>query len=68
MSKKLTLLSTTLLASMLALAQQDTLHGNPLDPVIVTANKTEQKQLNLLKNYQITSYPKRNRAKHFTLC
>ena len=44
MSKKLTLLSTLLLASMLALAQQDTLQGNPLDPVIVTANKTEQKQ------------------------
>ena len=44
MSKKLTLLSTTLLASILALSQQDTLHGNPLDPVIVTANKTEQKQ------------------------
>ena len=44
MSKKLTLLSTVMLTSMLALAQQDTLHGNPLDPVIVTANKTEQKQ------------------------
>ena len=29
---------------MLALAQKDTLHGLALDPVIVTANKTEQKQ------------------------
>ena len=44
MSKKLTLLSNLMLASMLALAQKDTLHGLALDPVIVTANKTEQKQ------------------------
>lgn len=44
MSKKLTLLSTSMLVSFLAFSQQDTLHGNVLDPVIVTANKTEQKQ------------------------
>ncbi len=44
MSKKLTLLSTSMLVSILAFSQQDTLHGNELDPVIVTANKTEQKQ------------------------
>ncbi len=44
MSKKLTLLSTSMLAGIIAFSQQDTLHGNPLDQVIVTANKTEQKQ------------------------
>lgn len=44
MSKKLTLLTTSLLAAVTLLAQKDTLHGNVLDPVIVTANKTEQKQ------------------------
>ena len=44
MGKKLTLLSTSMLATVLAFSQQDTLHGNALDPVIVTANKTEQKQ------------------------
>ncbi|MDE3142545.1 MAG: TonB-dependent receptor [Bacteroidota bacterium] len=44
MGKKLTLLSTSMLVSILAFSQQDTLHGNDLDPVIVTANKTEQKQ------------------------
>ena len=44
MSKKLSLLYTSLLLSAYAFSQQDTLHGNPLDPVIVTANKTEQKQ------------------------
>ncbi|OIR01312.1 vitamin B12 transporter BtuB precursor [mine drainage metagenome] len=44
MSKKLTLLSTSMLVSILAFSQQDTLHGNELNPVIVTANKTEQKQ------------------------
>ncbi|HEX3024335.1 MAG TPA: hypothetical protein VHP12_03915, partial [Chitinophagaceae bacterium] len=44
MSKKLTLLSTSMLVSILTFSQQDTLHGNDLDPVIVTANKTEQKQ------------------------
>lgn len=44
MSKKLTLLSNFMLVSMLAFSQEDTLHGLALDPVIVTANKTEQKQ------------------------
>lgn len=44
MSKKLTLLSTALLAATVLLAQKDTLHSSTLDPVIVTANKTEQKQ------------------------
>jgi len=33
-----------MLATVLAFSQQDTLHGKSLDPVIVTANKTEQKQ------------------------
>jgi len=43
MSKKLTLLSTALLMATAMLAQQDTtLH--PLDVVVVTANKVEQKQ------------------------
>jgi vitamin B12 transporter len=44
MSKKLTLFSTSMLASILAFSQQDTLQGKSLDPVIVTANKIEQKQ------------------------
>ena len=44
MSKKLTLLSNLLLVSILAFSQEDTLQGLSLDPVIVTANKTEQKQ------------------------
>ena len=44
MSKKLTLLTSSLLTAVTLLAQKDTLHDNVLDPVIVTANKTEQKQ------------------------
>lgn len=44
MSKKLTLLTTSLMTAVTLMAQKDTLHGNALDPVIVTANKTEQKQ------------------------
>ena len=44
MSRKLTLLSTAMLASILAFAQKDSLYRKDLDPVIVTANKTEQKQ------------------------
>jgi len=44
MSRKLTLLSTTMLMSILAFAQKDSLNRKELDPVIVTANKTEQKQ------------------------
>ncbi len=44
MSKKLTLLSTSLLGATVLLAQQDTIKSNSLDEVIVTANKIEQKQ------------------------
>ena len=44
MSRKLTLLTTAMFASMLAFAQKDSLFRKELDPVIVTANKTEQKQ------------------------
>lgn len=55
MGKKLTLLSTSMLATILAFSQQDTLHGNALDPVIVTANKTEQKQSSTGKVISIIS-------------
>lgn len=44
MSKKLTLLSTTLLSATILLAQQDTLTSKQLDDVIITANKVAQKQ------------------------
>ncbi|MFC4233577.1 TonB-dependent receptor plug domain-containing protein [Parasediminibacterium paludis] len=44
MSRKLTLLSTTLLCATGLLAQQDTLATKQLDDVIVTANKVAQKQ------------------------
>jgi len=44
MSKKLTLLSTTLLSATVLLAQQDTLATKQLDDVIVTTNKVAQKQ------------------------
>lgn len=44
MSKKLTLLSTSLLTATILLAQQDTLKSKNLDEVIVTANKMAQKQ------------------------
>lgn len=44
MSKKLTLLSTTLLSATVLLAQQDTVSSKQLDDVIVTANKVAQKQ------------------------
>ncbi len=44
MSKKLTLLSTSLLTATMLLAQQDTLASKQLGDVIVTANKISQKQ------------------------
>lgn len=44
MSKKFAIISTLMLASVSAFSQQDTLSEKFLDPVIVTANKTEQKQ------------------------
>ncbi len=44
MSKKLTLLSTSLLTASMLFAQQDTLKSTNLDEVIVTANKVAQKQ------------------------
>jgi vitamin B12 transporter len=43
MSKKLTLLSTLIISSTV-FAQKDTVKTRVLDEVIVTANKTEQKQ------------------------
>jgi vitamin B12 transporter len=43
MSKKLTLLSTLIISSTV-FAQKDTIKTRVLDEVIVTANKTEQKQ------------------------
>jgi len=44
MSKKFVSLHTLLFISHFLFAQKDTLQGNALDPVIVTANKTAQKQ------------------------
>jgi len=55
MSKKLTLLTTSLLVAGMLLAQKDTLHGNALDPVIVTANKIEQKQSSTGKMVSVIS-------------
>ncbi len=43
MSKKITLLAALFTGSF-AFGQKDTLHGKMLDEVVVTANKTEQKQ------------------------
>lgn len=44
MSKKFAILSTLMLASISAFSQQEKVQEKILDPVIVTANKTEQKQ------------------------
>ncbi len=44
MSKKITLLSTSMLLCIASFSQKNTLQNNELDPVVVTANKMEQKQ------------------------
>ena len=62
MSKKLTLLTTSLLAAVTLLAQKDTLHDNVLDPVIVTANKTEQKQSSTGKVVTVISHEQIERS------
>jgi vitamin B12 transporter len=62
MSKKLTLLTTSLLTAVTLLAQKDTLHAYALDPVIVTANKTEQKQSSTGKVMTVISHEQIERS------